>query len=529
MSRVRAVTAGRGESHHFDPKPIQLDFTPTIERKPVHGGPWGQIKGTVEEIAGAILRGAEDVRIRNHAAALASKAGPKDYHGQLREIWADFINRWRYVRDPIHKELLETHPDAIYHLIIGKGRGLGFGRGGSDCDGATVGMGAMLASIGFPVRIVTMAPPRAPSGFGMTHVYPEAQIGGEWITVDPVVHPKHGLGYTAPASRRVFWNLQGKIDGWIGNFEHPNKGVFSMQHISSFEDYDQGPVLPMEGLGDVETSLLGFVGFGDVGLSGFGHLAGEHGIVDCAKLQKPLMVEVGTDDSGLVYAPNVELTPNDLNFVKLTGAPYHGMWGLSEEGEPVVWDQTAGMGGWFRKLFKRVASKVRKIAAKVKSVVKKVIRKIPGGKALMKIGSKIWSISKKLVKPLLAKLGPIALKLAPIAALVPGVGTAVSAGLLAVGTVNKIMQSTGVRLFKDAVSSVAKLKFESPQQAAKFQAALKNEVAKAKAIAARGRTPRGGDGGGFLLPEPGRFPFRAGGRFPRGGRGFNRFRPAVSR
>jgi hypothetical protein len=286
----------------------------------------------------------------------------------------------------------------------------------------------------------------------------------------------------------------------------------------------------MEGFGDAETAMMGFVGFGDVGLAGFGHLAGMHGIVDCAKLQKPLMVEVGTDESGLVYAPNVELTPNDLNFVKLTGAPYHGMWGLSEEGEPVVWDQTAGMGGWFRKLFKRVASRVRKIAAKVKNVVKKVIRKIPGGKALMKIGSKIWNISKKLVKPLLAKLGPIALKLAPIAALVPGIGTAVSAGLLAVGTVNKIMQSTGVRLFKDAVSSVAKLKFESPQQAAKFQNALKQELAKAKGLARQ--APRQGgrnSGGGFLLPETGNFPFRARGRFPRGGRGFNRFRPAMAR
>jgi hypothetical protein len=222
--------------------------------------------------------------------------------------------------------------------------------------------------------------------------------------------------------------------------------------------------------------MLGSFGeFGDVaavngfaGLSGFGNLSGMLGILP-AQNMKRIDVEVDTDETGLMYQPTVALSGSDFEFVKRTGSPYHGMRGMDDSGYVVEYD---GLNGFFKKLFRKAKKLAQKIAKKVKSVTRKVLKRIPGGKMLMKVGGKIWNISKKIIRPLMKKLGPLALKLAPLAALVPGIGTAVAGGLLAVGTINKIMQSTGVKLFSEGANQISKLKFRDPAQASIFEERL---------------------------------------------------------
>ena len=78
-------------------------YRATVERVPIRGGIYGRMRETIRRIGSAIKAGAIDPRIRNHAAAVASRAAPKDFLGQAQEIYKDFISRWRYVKDPVQQ------------------------------------------------------------------------------------------------------------------------------------------------------------------------------------------------------------------------------------------------------------------------------------------------------------------------------------------------------------------------------------------------------------------------------------------
>lgn len=179
------------------------------------------MKATIKLIGDAIVLGSRYLPIRNRAAALATTASPKDYLGQVKAIYAGFLQNWRYVRDPFGRELVHRNPRQVFRMIMG-GRsndpGVGMGKGAGDCDDATIAIGAQLASIGFPVRIATIAPVGQQAGPTMSHVFCQANIPGlGWVTVDPVVHPRHGFGYTPPHSRMVTWDLTGQLLGMKGN------------------------------------------------------------------------------------------------------------------------------------------------------------------------------------------------------------------------------------------------------------------------------------------------------------------------
>lgn len=167
---------------------------------------------TIALIGKAIRDGSTYLPIRNYAATLAAKAPRKDFWGQLLNVWNDFLKRWRYVRDPHQTETVTTDPKALFNLVIGHNGGSGQGMGVGDCDDATAAIGALLMSIGFPIRIATTAPPNAP-GLHFTHVFAQAKVPGRgWITVDPVLVPhKKNLGDIADHSRLAVWNLYGQL------------------------------------------------------------------------------------------------------------------------------------------------------------------------------------------------------------------------------------------------------------------------------------------------------------------------------
>jgi len=100
---------------------------------------------TVRLVAKAIRDGSSYIPIRNHAAAVATRARPKDYLGQVKAIYDDFIKRWRYVKDTFGVETLAAAPRALWHLVIaGDGRGVGEGLGAGDCDDAAAAVGPNL-------------------------------------------------------------------------------------------------------------------------------------------------------------------------------------------------------------------------------------------------------------------------------------------------------------------------------------------------------------------------------------------------
>lgn len=191
-----------------------------VQRIPIHGGTESQMRETIRRIGAAIRRASVYPPIRNYAAAIASTAPPKSFLGQLRALYKDFTRRWRYVRDPVSRELLTNSPEAIWRLTMaGDGIGAGAGFGVGDCDCVSAALGASLEAVGFKTRLGTTANPGSPSGRLFGHVFVQAAVPGfGWVTLDPVLHPRHRFGAVAKHSRIAFWDLDGNLLGYRGNF-----------------------------------------------------------------------------------------------------------------------------------------------------------------------------------------------------------------------------------------------------------------------------------------------------------------------
>lgn len=446
-------------------KPLQL------LRLRIPGGNTDQMRETIRLIGRAIRAGSRYLPTRNLAAAWATEAGPKDYLGQANCIYKNFLSRWRYVKDPLTRELVTASPEASFRLVMaGDGVGVGRGRGAGDCDCATVALGSLYEAVGFPVRIATIAKPTAPPGPLMDHVYPEVDVPRiGWIPADPVIHPRGGFGDSPPASRKVVYSLEGDIIEYSGNLG----SLLGQEGTAMSPDVWQRPPWRTYGQ-DSQDYSYGFFGEdGDgiplqewetVGLAGFGYLSPMMG-----DMATDIPVEVGPDQtmfySGLARTPMIELSPEDYRYMQASGGrPYEGMMGLGDDGEQYVYD---GLGGFFKRLFRRIKKGVKKIAKKVKrgirkvrkgfqkvlkkgfSVVRKiggrirkgiraVVKRLPGGKALIKIAGKIRKVAMKVVRPAMKFVGRYASKIAPIARFIPGYGPAIAAGLRVAGRVAKV-------------------------------------------------------------------------------------------
>lgn len=470
-------------------KPYQA----TIQPINIPGGHAEQMKETLRQIGAAIRRASVYPPIRNHAAAVATTAGPKDFIGQLRAVYLDFIRRWRYVRDPARKELLTASPEAIWRLTMaGDGVGVGRGRGAGDCDCATTALGAMLEAIGFRTRLGTTADRNASPGRLFGHVFIQAQVPGRgWVTIDPVLHPRRPFGATANNSRIAWWDLDGNMLGYRGNYiglgktQEENMEMLGIDQemlgIDQWTDY---------GLGGIEEDGAEPIEWSSVGLNNWGWMdtpVGKrstvelYGIIDGAHLHG-LCAEVDQNDDwggGYARTPMLELALDDYDYVQENGRPYDGMLALGDTGEVYYYDGSLGR-GFFRKLARRIKRKVKKVARRVKRGIRKVLKKSKFGRFLLKVGAKIKKIAMKVVRPLIKFVGKYAAKLAPIAALIPGFGPAVAGGLMVAGKVAKAMQKFGVRT-TGKKGKVRNLKLKNPRKLPAFRRALKREARKMKA------------------------------------------------
>lgn len=170
------------------------------------------------------------------------------------------------------------------------------------------------------------------------------------------------------------------------------------------------------------------------GLVGFGYLVPYYEGIDGEGIIQGGMLgaEVDTDvyPGGTARTPLMELRPEDYQYMRRTGQPYAGMFGLGDDGQVYVYD---GLGGFFKRLFRKVRRKVKKIGRRIRSAARKVLKRIPGGKFLIKVGRKIKKVAMKVIKPVTRFVGKYARKLAPVAAFIPGYGPAIAAGLRVAG------------------------------------------------------------------------------------------------
>lgn len=462
-------------------------YAATVQRVQTAGGFPGQMRETLRRIGAAIRRASVYPPIRNHAAAVASTAPPKDFLGQLQAVYSDFTNRWRYVKDPVSKELLTNSPEAIWRLTMGgDGIGVGAGYGAGDCDCVSTALGAVLESIGFKTRLGTTAPKRSAPGKLFGHVFIQAHVPKiGWVTLDPVLHPKKSFGAVADHSRIAFWDLDGNLLGYRGNFTglgqntEDNEMLGSITDDQMWPDYGFGGVDPEPNAEPIEWSYLGLSDWGWMNTpQGKMSTVASYGMIPGEMLG--FGVEVDDNDAwgpGTVRTPMIELALDDYQFVQQNGKPYDGMLGLGDTGEIYYYD---GLGGFFKKLFRKVKKKVKKVARRVKRGIKKVLKKSKFGRFLLKVGGKIKKIAMKIVKPLIKFVGKYAAKLAPIAALIPGFGPAVAGGLMVAGKIAKTMQKWGVKT-TGAAGKVRSLALKDPRKLGAFKKDLHRQAAQMKA------------------------------------------------
>lgn len=466
---------------------------------------------TIELIGQGIKSGAKYPPLRIHAARVASSAPPKNYRAQALALFDDFTRRWRYVQDPLGTEYVTTTGPQIYQQVLGFEKQAPYGYG--DCDDATIGLGALFRAIGFDVAINTMA--RAGQRALFSHVYPSVNVPGiGWIAADPVGFPVHGFGWIPPAARVASWDLEGNLIHAAGQFpkafnamKRGKKMIGSFGGIDTEKDF-QDFGLENYGLAGLdgaepaewgdETGLIGFGAYLDRPLpmldnSGFGLLM---------EMRDDDATVTGPDRRSWLYRTKVlQMSPADILHVAKTGRPRPGAVALSDDGKFYQWQETP-LGGFFSRLWGKVKKVAKKITGGVKKLVKggikligkaarAVIKKLPGGKYLLKIYGRIKQVAMKIVKPLIKILGPIAKKLAPIVALIPGYGTVAAAALYKFGDIAKIAQKYAV-----LIDDEGRPKFKSGEQAKKFKDALGKRAAfhqkelKKRLGTKKGKTPR---------------------------------------
>jgi len=106
-------------------------------------------------------------RLRQLAKKIVQPCRSKDTRCEVTRIHAFVANKIRFVRDVVDVETIQA-PDVTLRDRAG------------DCDDQAVLVGALLCSVGHPVRFIAVG--FRPGQFA--HVYAETPIGPNWVAVE---------------------------------------------------------------------------------------------------------------------------------------------------------------------------------------------------------------------------------------------------------------------------------------------------------------------------------------------------------
>lgn len=148
-----------------------MDRSPKIQLKKIPSGYRGTLK-TLEHIVELIKQGAKDFHVRQTAIDILLQRGvrAKDYLGEIKGLFEWVQQKVRYTKDTFRVEVLHS---ARRMLELRAG----------DCDDMSILLGAMLESIGHPVRLVLSGPDPLKQDL-FTHIYLEVFHKGHWIPLD---------------------------------------------------------------------------------------------------------------------------------------------------------------------------------------------------------------------------------------------------------------------------------------------------------------------------------------------------------
>jgi hypothetical protein len=165
-------------------------------------------------------------------------------------------------------------------------------------------------------------------------------------------------------------------------------------------------------------------------------------------------VELGQNDylndgSGRAITPILAFSPDDFDYLKTVGCPYPGMRAIGNTGyvyEYVKASNSNGLQGPIINFFKRIGRGIRDFFRTIWDGVKKVFEATKFGRWVLKVVDGVVGFAVKIVKPLAQFVGKWAPALAPVAALIPGIGIPLASYVLSAGGVAKAFNEFGVPL-----------------------------------------------------------------------------------
>lgn len=158
---------------------------PRVDRRRIPSGLQGAMT-TAAHVGRLIRDGARDFYVRQKAIDILMERGvpAKDYLGEIDTLFRWVQRHVRYTKDPFRVEVLHS---ARRMLELKAG----------DCDDMTIVLGALIKSVGHPVRIVLTGPdPLRPDLF--SHIYLEARHHDQWIPLDATMPYSMGWSPRTP-------------------------------------------------------------------------------------------------------------------------------------------------------------------------------------------------------------------------------------------------------------------------------------------------------------------------------------------
>lgn len=164
------------------------------------------VPATIAIMAKTAREASQTFAFREWAARLATKAGPRDYVGQLRELYNGILERWRYVQEP--GEWVHGSARSLIACVLGTrynghddARNLSLAnipsreKGWGDCDDVSTAVAAGVLALGMQARFRVVV--RNNGGHvSVVAITPK----GETVSLDPVGHPNHTFGWMLPAA-----------------------------------------------------------------------------------------------------------------------------------------------------------------------------------------------------------------------------------------------------------------------------------------------------------------------------------------
>lgn len=158
---------------------------------------------SVEVIKKLIKEGRKDYVIRRTAEKIVQYIPAKDYMKEVKAIYNFVVRRLRYTKDINQVETVHRARDLLrWH------------RKSADCDDFVILTGALLESIGHPVRMVIIGN-NSYNTQDFSHIYMQVQVKDKWISLDGSVTGA-AVGWEAPkyATKKII-----TLDGTISTFK----------------------------------------------------------------------------------------------------------------------------------------------------------------------------------------------------------------------------------------------------------------------------------------------------------------------